>query len=592
VLISEFGIDALDRLSGQEDEVSQAIFAGALASEIELTPDSLGGVYVRFADEWWRGDPESNRHSPGGPPDAASPDGWRDEAWLGIFRAVPTEQPGYDSLQPRAVYRTLAGLWGGRTPEEWDVAEEPRLDTFTNAASDDNTVSPGALARLTGAALAAGASSPAGEWPPHAGASCVCLGNNAAPVGRSSDGEWIVQVPWNAELGERPVALFRAGRASNFLAAKVQQYAPAIFPGGVVRAGTSCRASARNGVRPGEVLEVFATGLGAGPFDKENTRALINGTPAEILYAGLLPAFVGLNQVNLRVAATTPASAASSLELQREGIAGKPYPLPVADVSDRFGIALDAPSGEVLLQAGGPPRAVQVGVDGVNGYCGPVLFQAPGLPPGVSLQAQVAFTGQPATLDLRAAKDAAPAQSGSFVLIGHAPGASAGSATVRFSILPSRGDITVRVVSGGYRSSQPLARFDWNGRTLFAATGGGPGRGINVMAVDPASGVFSAVRSFDTWGDETAAAALVLYLSGLADGTIVLFAVADEGSYQLTAEAREAIAAMFVSAFIRGLEYQQSWALIGRKGAPAPIAEGASLDSQVVLERVLKISGP
>src|SRR5574341_616691 len=86
----------------------------------------------------------------------------------------------------------------------------------------------------------------------------------------------------------------------------IREYAPAVFPGGVVRAGLGCRASRQNGVRPGETLEVYATGLGRGPFS--GLEARINNTPAEVLYAGLLPSFVGLNQVNLRVDSETPPS--------------------------------------------------------------------------------------------------------------------------------------------------------------------------------------------------------------------------------------------------------------------------------------------
>jgi hypothetical protein len=143
----------------------------------------------------------------------------------------------------------------------------------------------------------------------------------------------------------------------------------------------------------------------------------------------------------------------------------------------------------------------------------------------------------------------------------------------------------VRVVSGGYRS-YPLAQFVWGGQVLFSAGGGGPGRGINVLAVDSAKGVFSPVRSFDTWGDPTASSRLVEYLNSLPAGVVAMFAAADDGSLLLSKQARAAIAAMFGSRLIGALGYQQSWALIGRKGGP-PLAEGASLTTQIVLDRTL-----
>ena len=85
---------------------------------------------------------------------------------------------------------------------------------------------------------------------------------------------------------------------------------------------------------------------------------------------------------------------------------------------------------------------------------------------------------------------------------------------------------------------------------------------------------------------------LIAYLSALPDGTIALFAIADDGSYQLSADARAAVATMFGSRFIGSLAYQDSWAMIGRKGSPAPISEHLSTDSQVILDKVLTLPAP
>jgi uncharacterized protein (TIGR03437 family) len=575
VLISEYGIDALDRLAGAEDERAQAGAATTLAAEIEAAEGILGGIYARFVDEWWRSGKEANRHLSGGPSAAGFPDGWRDEAWFGVFRALPTEQAGFDSLQPRAVFAALAALWGGRTPSAWEQDEPPELEALVNAASGDVAIAPGALVRITGKGLPAG------------GPACLCIGEYPAPVAAASATEWTAQAPWELVPGERSATIYRAGRAGNFVRAAVQRYAPAVFPGGVVRAGAGCRATRTNGVRPGEILEVYATGLGAGPFAGA-LEARVNNTPAEVLYAGLMPAFLGLNQVNLRVASATAPSPEATLELRMDGIAGTPYPLSVADPAARPSITLSYSGEEVLLQAGGPGRTARVFVGGTNGYCGPVLFRTSGLPAGISIQSPVAFVGETAPVEVRAAADAAPVSDASFALIGLAAGASSGSVTIPFTVLPRGGHIPVRVVSGGFKSQAP-ALLEWNGRALFTTTGGGPGRGINVLTVDPATGVYSAVMSFDTWAGEAASAALVNFLAGLPDGRIVLAAVADDGSYRLTAAARDAIAALFGSRFIGDLGYQHSWAMIGRKNRTAPIAEGFSEESVVALEEVLSL---
>jgi hypothetical protein len=75
-------------------------------------------------------------------------------------------------------------------------------------------------------------------------------------------------------------------------------------------------------------------------------------------------------------------------------------------------------------------------------------------------------------------------------------------------------------------------------------------------------------------------------------GAVVFAAVADDGALHLSHQARDAIAGMFGSRAIQELAYQQSWAMIARKGASAPIAEGASTVSQVALERTLTFPRP
>jgi uncharacterized protein (TIGR03437 family) len=558
VLIAGFDLEAYDRLGAKLDDLGRAEAAAGLAADIQAAGDLLGGIYNGFPD---------------------------------LFRAMATTQPGLDSLQPRATFYSLAKLWGGRIPPSWSLPQLPRLEKIEHAASGVNFASPGALVRITGSALGEIHDSPANPWALHDGTVCLCFGDDPAPIVSRSPEVLIAQVPWNANPGERAAVLFRAGTASSVSKARIERFAPGIFPGAVLRAGTGCPVSIGNGLRPGELLEIYGTGLGWGSPPAPLPEAFINQTPAEILYAGLLPAFVGLNQVNLRVAPLTPASRLANLELRMDGISSNPYPLSVLGPADKPAISLNSPDGEIVLQAGAPGVTVQVGVEGKDGYCGPVLFTAGSLPDGISFRVPVAFTGQTVPLEVRAASGAKAIDNSSLILFGYAGGASSGQLVIRLAVLPNRGNIPVRVVSGGYKSA-PMARFDWNGRAVFVTAGGGPGRGINVLAVNPESGVFSSAQSFDTWGDVTASQRLTQYLSGLPAGTIALFAAADDGSLLLSQDARDAIAGMFGSRSIRALDYQQSWALIGRKGLSTPIGEGISATAQVVLERVLTLPAP
>jgi hypothetical protein len=383
------------------------------------------------------------------------------------------------------------------------------------------------------------------------------------------------QIPWDVEPGEHNAVFFRAGIPTEPVKAKVDRYAPGLFPGTVVRAGTSCLVSKENGARPGEALELYGTGLGPGSPSLVTPKVYVNGVEAEVLSSGLVPVSVGLNQVNIRVSPLTSHSNRAMAHLEVEDSVSNSIPLSVVRSDAPFGIAVRVPVPEVLLQAGGDAVVTGLETEGVDGYCGPVEFTSIDLPAGVSFKAPAVTSGQAVRVELSASPDA-PAQNGvPLVLHAAAPDVTGADAALRVTVLPSRGDIWLRAFSGGYKSSYPLARFDWVGQPVYAATGAGSGRGINVMLVDPATGVFSAVRAFDTWGDAAASEKLVAYLSALPDGALLLFAVADDGVLKLTREARNAIWTMFQSRYIWWLGYQQSWALIGRKGL-APFAEQTS----------------
>jgi hypothetical protein len=91
-------------------------------------------------------------------------------------------------------------------------------------------------------------------------------------------------------------------------------------------------------------------------------------------------------------------------------------------------------------------------------------------------------------------------------------------------------------------------------------------RGYNLVALDP-SGEVRSRAVFDTLGDPGAAGLLVTWVQGLPPGTIVLGAVKDEASGQLTAEAVGALATLGVRGDLRG-RYRESHAFVGVKGAP------------------------
>ena len=124
LLILEFGIDAYDNQHNDEYEnvglPYQAIYAEALWKEIEANSDVCpGGSIMVYSDEWWKGkystdpgcpDYDPAVHSKCGYPTGSHPDGYSNEEWWGIMRAVDNgDNP--DIMEPREVYYTLQHLW-------------------------------------------------------------------------------------------------------------------------------------------------------------------------------------------------------------------------------------------------------------------------------------------------------------------------------------------------------------------------------------------------------------------------------------------------------------------------------------------------
>ena len=100
----------------------------------------------------------------------------------------------------------------------------------------------------------------------------------------------------------------------------------------------------------------------------------------------------------------------------------------------------------------------------------------------------------------------------------------------------------------------------WTGQT----------RGIHVIVLDQITGRVVSYDVFDTFGDGSSS--LVAHLSGIGNGRIVCFAILDEGSANLSAEARSAIRSLG-STQISLLAYRDTWTFVTVKGRNA-LGEG------------------
>jgi uncharacterized protein (TIGR03437 family) len=204
-------------------------------------------------------------------------------------------------------------------------AVQPRVssDGVVLHASTSNTVSPGSLFDIYGTNFAPGPMSlPAGAQvlPSVLGTTQVLVNGIPAPLLYAGPSQIVGQVPVSVLTGVASVVVLNAGAASAAASINVQQAAPSILTYGTNRAVVENRDysvnSSANPATPGSAAVVYLIGSGpvapalddgtpaeASPLSKETlpTTVTVGGMPAQVLFAGMAPGFVGLVQVNFQV---------------------------------------------------------------------------------------------------------------------------------------------------------------------------------------------------------------------------------------------------------------------------------------------------
>ena len=95
--------------------------------------------------------------------------------------------------------------------------------------------------------------------------------------------------------------------------------------------------------------------------------------------------------------------------------------------------------------------------------------------------------------------------------------------------------------------------------------------------------------TYDLYGNAAYADSIVQFLNSIANGDIVVAVIIDEGSYNLTSAVKNAYHTIG-SKFIDSVEYRDSWAIIGRKGAfPGSVQEAwqRSTTGKVILDTTI-----
>ncbi|MFN7918724.1 MAG: CotH kinase family protein [Bryobacteraceae bacterium] len=209
-----------------------------------------------------------------------------------------------------------------------------------NAASGAPVLTPGSLATLS-VSLPSVQSATAQSLPlPNLlGGVRVRIGGVEAPILRVSATQVMLQVPWELACGPALVELV-SGTAAATISVEVRPasagFFAAVHPDGRV-------VSPQTPAAPGEMITLYGTGIGLiteseksgepAPLTelcpmKETIAAMLDGQPIPVLWAGLTPGFIGLQQVSV----TIPASAArvdAILKIGSLGEWGKAYVLPI-----------------------------------------------------------------------------------------------------------------------------------------------------------------------------------------------------------------------------------------------------------------------
>ncbi|KAJ1556466.1 Cell surface hyaluronidase [Cladochytrium tenue] len=120
-------------------------------------------------------------------------------------------------------------------------------------------------------------------------------------------------------------------------------------------------------------------------------------------------------------------------------------------------------------------------------------------------------------------------------------------------------------------------------------------RGINAVALDPLDGSILDCRNFDTHASSEASEEFALFVESLEPQTLVVLAIQDEGSENLSDVAITSCELLGAEK-IRQIKYRDSWCLIGEKGFPSstiderlsPSGSGPTLLLQKTVDLVAK----
>ena len=230
------------------------------------------------------------------------------------------------------------------------------ITAVVNAASyaTGSVLAPGSIVSLFGSSMAqasGGASSL--PLPTALNGASVTIGGIASPLFYAAPGQVNAQIPFEISPNTRPQVVLSTGSAlavpETITIADVR---PGIFTvdtsgtgQGAITHPSGAFVDSKAPAAAGDVVVVYCNGLGAtnpsvtsgnaAPGAEPLARAVVvpsatvGGQPAPIQFAGLVPGFVGLYQVNVQIPAGVSAGPAIQLVLTQNGVASNTVTLAI-----------------------------------------------------------------------------------------------------------------------------------------------------------------------------------------------------------------------------------------------------------------------
>lgn len=260
---------------------------------------------------------------------------------LGVNAAYPpvTVTVNVAPNAPSSITNTATVSGGGETNTGNDTASDVTAIRQANApvlsssgivnatfASGALPASPGSLIAIFGSNLSASAQGAtvdsSGRLPTSLGGTSLQIESKSAPLLYVSPGQVNAQVPFELTPGTYSVVLTTAaGGASSPVNLTVSATSPGVFAGAVANNATGALITAANPFRPGDVIVVYCTGLGAvspgattgqlapsSPISSTiaTPTVTIGGVPVQIANSVLSVGFVALYQIGIVIPGGLP----------------------------------------------------------------------------------------------------------------------------------------------------------------------------------------------------------------------------------------------------------------------------------------------